>query len=359
MKAINIHNYEAFYLDYIEGNLNKEECALLFQFLDENPALKSELEDFEPVLLNEINDGYNLSFNKELLKHNIDSTNAEEYIIADLENEIDSDDKKDLDLFISNSKETMLLANRYKKTILPIPVLSYPQKEKLKKRNVVLYYVAPLTGAAAAVLLIFLLQTNKTEFNDLEINTIANNDSVNSINVIKNEPKVKLEKGTSIDSIAKASVISSKNTNQSKLAIFQANEFQANTILDTLQKQQKGNSNKDFVTKRFVDTVLKLEDKKLVTLDENASTKNAESQHSHVEALTIKEFIGKIFRKRILGKDDADDKKADSKEVVAVLANKIEESTNGAIAYSYEEQENRTSYSINIGNFEFSRSKKK
>ena len=45
MEQLNIHNYEAFYLDFLEGNLNEEETSQLFCFLDENPSLKIEVEN--------------------------------------------------------------------------------------------------------------------------------------------------------------------------------------------------------------------------------------------------------------------------------------------------------------------------
>ena len=46
METINSTNYEAFYLDFLEGNLNEEETALLFVFLDENPEFKLDDSEF-------------------------------------------------------------------------------------------------------------------------------------------------------------------------------------------------------------------------------------------------------------------------------------------------------------------------
>ncbi|NEN24116.1 hypothetical protein G3O08_11450 [Cryomorpha ignava] len=51
MERINIHNYEAFFLDFAEGNLTESQLVELNNFLDENPDLKSELESFEIVEL--------------------------------------------------------------------------------------------------------------------------------------------------------------------------------------------------------------------------------------------------------------------------------------------------------------------
>lgn len=47
MGKISIFNYEAYYLDYIEGNLSEEDTALLLAFLEANPDLKLDDEDFD------------------------------------------------------------------------------------------------------------------------------------------------------------------------------------------------------------------------------------------------------------------------------------------------------------------------
>src|SRR5690606_5516515 len=51
MEKINIHNYEAFFLDFAEGNLSENQLVELNIFLAENPDLRAELEAFEIVEL--------------------------------------------------------------------------------------------------------------------------------------------------------------------------------------------------------------------------------------------------------------------------------------------------------------------
>ncbi|MCZ4408766.1 hypothetical protein O3Q51_08105 [Cryomorphaceae bacterium 1068] len=51
MEKITRHNYEAFFLDYLEGNLSEELNTELQAFLSQNPDLASELEEFENVSL--------------------------------------------------------------------------------------------------------------------------------------------------------------------------------------------------------------------------------------------------------------------------------------------------------------------
>jgi hypothetical protein len=49
MTEINRHNYEIFFIDYLDGNLSPSQEKQLWSFLKENPDLKDELENFEPV----------------------------------------------------------------------------------------------------------------------------------------------------------------------------------------------------------------------------------------------------------------------------------------------------------------------
>ncbi len=66
MEKLNKHNYESYFLDFIEGKLNESQVSELKKFLDKNPALEKELSDFEDLRLQP----QNIIFNhkKELIK---------------------------------------------------------------------------------------------------------------------------------------------------------------------------------------------------------------------------------------------------------------------------------------------------
>ena len=44
---INKNNYEAFFLDYHEGNLSPQQVADLLLFIEQHPELEEEFESFE------------------------------------------------------------------------------------------------------------------------------------------------------------------------------------------------------------------------------------------------------------------------------------------------------------------------
>ena len=64
---INIHNYEAFFLDYHEVNLSPQQVADLLLFIEQHPQFKEEFESFENIQL-EVSDAKFIT--KSLLKHN-------------------------------------------------------------------------------------------------------------------------------------------------------------------------------------------------------------------------------------------------------------------------------------------------
>jgi hypothetical protein len=67
MKAIiNKENYESYYLDFLEGNLNENETTLLLVFLDKNPSLKLEDSAFSIIYSDDEQqlDGFSKSLQK-------------------------------------------------------------------------------------------------------------------------------------------------------------------------------------------------------------------------------------------------------------------------------------------------------
>jgi hypothetical protein len=106
MEKISIFNYEAFYLDHLEGNLNAEDTALLLAFLEEHPELKVEDDDF-PMLEEEglqldaqfKSDLKQIAFNETT----ITTENIEKFMIAEAEGLLSNQKIKEMDQFIGDN----------------------------------------------------------------------------------------------------------------------------------------------------------------------------------------------------------------------------------------------------------------
>ncbi len=103
---INKDNYEAYYLDYYEGNLTPSEVDEMLLFIEQNPEIRNEFEGYESVSL--VPDETIRYEGKESLKKNgipaaglITAENCEEFLVAELEGYISDDELIQLNEFIA------------------------------------------------------------------------------------------------------------------------------------------------------------------------------------------------------------------------------------------------------------------
>jgi ribosomal protein S8 len=104
-EKITLENYEAFYLDYLEGTLNSEDVRLFEKFLNDNPSLR--LEDESLFYLTENESEIN-SVSRELLKQpseltTITNENAEYAIISQKEGLLSDNESEMLKAFLAKN----------------------------------------------------------------------------------------------------------------------------------------------------------------------------------------------------------------------------------------------------------------
>ncbi len=166
--TININNFEAYLLDYLEGNLDPLLTADLMAFLAENPEYESWLPEY---------DG-NLSLSQTLVcphKNNlkkefadvpeITPDNFDEFCIASCEGLLDEGQDSRLSDYISRHPDKKRDLDLYRVLRLqPDPALQFKDKEKLKKNRLLPFsrnYAYYALGLAASFTLILLLVTHK------------------------------------------------------------------------------------------------------------------------------------------------------------------------------------------------------
>ncbi len=156
---INRNNYEAWFLDFAEGNLSEEKIYILNLFLRENPDLQEEFDEFNVILL----DSDDLVFDKKAsLKKNINLDKIEGLndfeilAINKLEGNITEEEENELNSMIHFSDELRIEADIFQKTKLKADTsVVYQDKEKLKRKNVIPLWIK-YTGSIAAIgLLLF------------------------------------------------------------------------------------------------------------------------------------------------------------------------------------------------------------
>ncbi|WP_320110995.1 hypothetical protein [Draconibacterium orientale] len=134
MKEINRTNYEAYFIDYLEGNLAEGMIDSFIAFLKANPDLKQELELYEPISL----ESEKVSFNKksELYKSKFDNNEAfDNAAIALLEGDLSRKEKQEFETYLAAHPEREQHAAAFQKTILSADEsIVFANKKKLYKK---------------------------------------------------------------------------------------------------------------------------------------------------------------------------------------------------------------------------------
>jgi len=113
---INKNNYEAYFLDYHEGNLTPVQVADLLFFVEQHPGLKEEFENFENFSLEDFS---SIEFaNKSSLKKEITLDNKEEYFIRAVENELNPTEINLLKNFLKQYPQFLVDLELFQKTKL-------------------------------------------------------------------------------------------------------------------------------------------------------------------------------------------------------------------------------------------------
>ncbi len=173
MEKITTYNYEAFYLDYLEDNLSNEGKQMLFDFLNQHPNLKAELELNDDVLEYQLSTDFNATLNqleKENLKHCEDNSiclkNVDGFIIADIENQISVDKKQELNQFIKQHQLQQKVFAYQSTKLKPNLAEVYPNKSELKHQTKIIPLLIKITAVAALLLLLFtVINFNSTNQN--------------------------------------------------------------------------------------------------------------------------------------------------------------------------------------------------
>lgn len=172
---INRNNYESFFIDYLEGNLDEKLVDDFIEFLTQNPDLKEELAMFSPVAI----EPANLEFNrKELLyKEKFDlESEFTEAAIANLEGDLNDDEKVAFETYIATHPEKKHDLNLFEKTrLIADQSVVYQKKNELYKTTP-LKTILLWSGRVAAVLVIALLAyffVVRNEKSPVEKSTVA------------------------------------------------------------------------------------------------------------------------------------------------------------------------------------------
>jgi hypothetical protein len=160
MEHISIFNYEAFYLDFLEGNLNEEETALFLAFMEAHPELR--LEDESLVSVEVETSNLDPQFKDSLKQVSfadapITLSNVEQFLIAETEGQLSSAKLAELEAFVAANSSLRQSQKIYAAAHLKADLsIVYADKASLKrKKAIVLWPYVSLALAASLTAILF------------------------------------------------------------------------------------------------------------------------------------------------------------------------------------------------------------
>ncbi len=153
-------NYEVWFLDWQDGNLNSRQVEQLMSFLDQNQDLKEEFNDLTTINL--VSPAIPYRHKEELKKSPSDlSTSQFDHLCAAcLENDLPESQKADLQEIINTHPDRKRAFDLMQRTILTPPLTSYRYKKRMLKRtplqNAIRISVTGLSAAAAISIIIII-----------------------------------------------------------------------------------------------------------------------------------------------------------------------------------------------------------
>ncbi len=181
---INIENYEAFLLDYMEGNISTEDLVALQIFAAQHPHLNIDLNEMELVELN----SDKVSFEG---KNNLKKVSDEQFV-AYIENQLTSEEKQNIETLCNLNPALATELKLFKKTLISADeTIVFENKASLKKTEtkVLWLFSREVLAAAASLILIaglwFVFKGNLGT-TDLNSEKIKGNSTIKTFALISN-----------------------------------------------------------------------------------------------------------------------------------------------------------------------------
>ena len=380
MEKINLNNYEIFFLDYYEGKLNPEQTEELFRFLNENTQLKEEFNSFDNIILN--SEEIFFTDKNSLIKPEVTHKNVEKFLVAELEGDLNNNEKRALDSFLQNHPEY----NKDRKLIsslkaVPDSNIYYKFKSELKKsQGKVINLYRPIAVAASVILAaFFFIQVNKKDVKEnivaevkkeeAKTNSISQADKKSDTetlneNDLKQEENIEIAEATQMNEKTernkeKKQINRVENVNNNPPAIKQSEK--RNSLNKAVDTETQVAFNKPDKIEPLIEIAQVQKSDKAPVLDAKEKIQVTEQKElPAIEQASIAQTAINTVEKIFYNNSNQENNNSASSTVVELAANGINKLT-GKETISYEKKYNEEGQlkkvQISAGNFGFSRSK--
>lgn len=366
MAEININNYEAFFLDYHEGNLSAEQVAALLLFVEQHSELKAQLDEFENVVLSDYESVEYLD--KGALKKGITAVNKNDFYIAKVENTLSPVEEQLLDSFLKqNPAERKEVALFYKTKLQPDTAIVFENKAALKhKAGVVITMYYAIAVAASVVLLLGLFFLNKNDDTD----KIA----VLPVTQIKQSEKPMVEEMLVIPAANNSELIAITRKQEKKYAVKGADNKEgklsedSDSIIKSAITEEPMAAVVEQSNKDVADTLQRvilpaLVQQQVEQITPNNTTSNR-TQNSESDYTSLRELAAEKVKEKLLDKTSLEEqrkagrsKKINGWDIAQMLTKGVSKISGRDMELkpTYDDNGNVTAYAFNAGKLHISR----
>lgn len=153
---IGLHNYEIWFIDFLDGKLTPIQEKELHTFLEQHPDLESELTDMAKDLptVSSPDEHVPMSLNKKIVPvDGFTESNYEDFFVAYHENDLDEVQKKQLNDFLAYNPILVNELNYLGKVRVSHKNEVFPNKDRIKKSPVIIPMFRYAAAASVAILL--------------------------------------------------------------------------------------------------------------------------------------------------------------------------------------------------------------
>jgi hypothetical protein len=210
-------NYEAYFVDYLEGNLPEDQIDQFLDFLNQNTDLKEELHLFEEVVLPHDNVVFS---EKQVLRKTAEDEKHrfENKAIAYMEGDLDESERNSLESYLATQPKLRKEFDLFTKTRLtPDMSIHFDAKNKLYRKPVKTIVLNWVARAAAVVVLVWGINslfetTEKTEIAQNKTESATQSTTTSTESGLKTDayPKTVIQEKEKMPETSKPEVIQSK-----------------------------------------------------------------------------------------------------------------------------------------------------
>ncbi len=148
-------NYEPFFMDFLDGNLEEDQINQFLDFLEQNPDLKSELQLVGKLKLPE--EKIVFSGKQELYKNDSEEQSLFDHeAVAYLEGDLNSEERTAFEAYLAAHPEMQKEYNRFAKTRLAADSgITFPNKQRLYRKSGSVLFLNRVARAAAVLVLLW------------------------------------------------------------------------------------------------------------------------------------------------------------------------------------------------------------